>query len=551
MFCLIKKYSDEFKNALVSGKINPDELIKMDTPSREKYLSQFVGDFNAKNVNSLFESKLLLKNQQKGIISWANSVAGLNQSSKQDIIDTVTKLDRAFNPKEGDTILNGIIEKRLGVSVTTDEAKTITELSNAAKELFNPSKNIREQSREYWTVRQKLNEYIRSKTPSSISPTFIKQVGHVSEDVVGAQRAFKTAFDLSAPLRQGRAYLGTKEWNNAFARMFKYAKSPTALADLEVDMLAHKYSQEALKNKHTLGLTMLGVKPNQQEEAFIGKLVSKIPALKGSERAYVGFLNDLRFNRFVNQIESIEKSGRSILGNDKALKDLAEVIAASTGRGNLGKLESAAPALAQAIFSPRWIASRFEMLTNPIFKSGPARKEAATSLARLAGTSAAIIGAYKMAGGEVEIDPRSSNFGKIKVNSSWMDVTGGMAPYISLIARGLTLETKSATTGKLYKLNTGKFGSRTYFDTATDFITNRASPVSSIVRDLFRGESFDGKEVKLEFSKDFAEYLGDQLFIPLFASDVIDAFEESSGNLLESAILSGGSLFGAGVTTFK
>jgi hypothetical protein len=550
MFCLIKKYADSFKDALVSGKISPDELVKMDTPTRTKYLSQFVGEFNSKNVNSLFESKLLLKNQQRGIISWANSVSGLDQATKKDIVDTVTKLERAFNPKEGDTILNGIIEKRLGVSVTADEAKTITELANSAKELFDPSKSIREQSRDYWVIRQRLDEYVRDiKTP--VPPEFIKQVGHVATDVVGVQRAFKTAFDLSAPLRQGRAYLGTKEWNNAFARMFKYAKSPTALADLEVNMLAHKYSQEALKNKHTLGLTMLGVKPNQQEEAFVGKLVSKIPALKGSERAYVGFLNDLRFNRFVNQIDSIEKSGRSILGNDKALKNLAEVIAASSGRGSLGKLEQAAPALAQAIFSPRWIASRFEMLTNPLLKSGPARKEAATSLARLAGTSAAIIGAYKMAGGEAETDPRSSNFGKIKIGSSWLDVTGGMAPYISLIARGITLETKSATTGKLYKLNTGKFGSRTYFDTATDFITNRASPVGSVIRDIARGESFEGDEVKLELSQDFAEYLGEQLFIPLMASDVIDAFEESSGNLLEAAILSGGSLFGAGVTTFK
>ncbi len=96
MFCLTKEYADKFKNALIDGSITPDTLFKMTSEERRNYLGKFVGNWNAKGVNTLFEGKLLLKNQQAGMITWAKKVTGLNETQKATILDKIEKLDKSI-----------------------------------------------------------------------------------------------------------------------------------------------------------------------------------------------------------------------------------------------------------------------------------------------------------------------------------------------------------------------------------------------------------------------------------------------------------------------
>lgn len=575
-WCLPKKTADKFLNALKSGELNIEKLINLPS-SKEKqaYLSKFVGEWNAKYVNILFESKLLLKNQQRGIARWILQTAGIKNISlekfmamtaeeqakfigkKADItiLDKIKKLDKALNPKEGEAFLADIIKKRLGVSLTEVESKTITNLTKKAEDLFNPAKENWEQPIEYWQTRQQLNKFLRDASPEMLATTWFGKFVKGSTVALSIERAFKTAFDLSAAFRQGRIYFGTKEWNGAFKRMFGYAKDPLAMNELEVKIMMNKYSEFALKNKRELGLTLLGESFTQREEQFGAKIIEKIPLLKGSERAFVGFLNDLRFNRFVNQLEKLDKAGHSITDNPQAMKQLAEVIGAGTGRGTLGKLETAAPALATVMFSPRWLTSRFQILFNPLTKSGPARAEAIRQLAMTMGTSVAILGMLKMAGADVEVDPRSSDFGKAKIGNTRFDITGGLAPVITLFVRvgyGLARKPaiKSTTTGTIALLNSGSFGARTILDTVEMFFENKTSPAMSVIRDLMKGESFEGKPVELSLTKDFGVYLADQLIYPLITTDAYEAFTDASGGALMGVGATGASLFGVGVQTY-
>ncbi len=549
MFCLTKEYADKFKNALIDGSITPDTLFKMTSEERRNYLGKFVGNWNAKGVNTLFEGKLLLKNQQAGMITWAKKVSGLNETQKATILDKIEKLDKALTPENESAFLADIVEQRLKVNITPEEARTITTLTKQAKDSFDPNKKNWEQSKEYWQTRQKLVQFLREETSN------IQKTGAVS-DTISVLRSIKTGFDLSAPLRQGRALLGTKEFNGAFYRMFEYAKSQSALDALEVDMMSHKYSEFALQNKRELGLTLLGEKFTQREEQFASKLIEKIPLLRGSERAFTGFLNDLRFNRFVNILENLDKADRGITENPTAMKDLAKVIGASTGRGTLGSAEGAARSLATVMFSPRWMASRMQLILNPLTKSGPARVEAIKSLARISGTSVAILGMAKMAGADVEIDSRSSDFGKIKIGNTRFDVTGGIAPYITALSRIGTFSTKSSTTGLIRKLNTGEYGSQTALGVLTGFIENKTSPVGSVVKDVLKGENFEGEKIEinpksLQSNKDLGKYLIDQLITPLLGSDAYDAFTDASGNAIVGVAATIGSLFGVGVQTYS
>ena len=556
MICLPEQYANAFLKALKSGKINPERLIKMTSEQRREFFAKLVGD-HAKFVNAEFESKLLLKNQKRGLVTWAERMSGLREYSKKDIIEKINKLDRALNPAEQEQFLQDIAEKRLGVQVSYDDAQKLVKLTQKVESLKKPNLEEYQQGDDYWKAKQELIKFAR-ELKADIPPT----IGKFSvarkrlADYISVQRALKVGFDLSAPLRQGRALLGTREWNGAFRRMFQYAKDPTAMDELEIKMMRNKYADAVLSVKRELGLTSLGETFTQREEDFASKLVDKIPVLRGSERAFVGFLNDLRFNRFVNIVDRLEKKGFKITEDKEALKNLAKVIGAATGRGSLGSAEGAARSLATVLFSPRWIASRVQLLLNPITKTGPARQEAIRSLATLAGTSAAILGMAKMAGVDVEIDPRSSDFGKIKIGNVRFDITGGLATYITLMSRLATLSSKSSTTGVITALNSGAYNSRTAYDVALSFITNKTAPLPSLVRDFLKGKTWEGQKLdptdtSSKNMKFLAKYLGKELFEPLLASDALDAYQDSSGNVLLTAGAFTGSLFGAGVVSYK
>ena len=60
--CLLPEKIEDFKKALVTRKINIADLLNMETAERTKILEEYAGE-NAKDVNRLFEEKLILKNR--------------------------------------------------------------------------------------------------------------------------------------------------------------------------------------------------------------------------------------------------------------------------------------------------------------------------------------------------------------------------------------------------------------------------------------------------------------------------------------------------------
>ena len=150
----------------------------------------------------------------------------------------------------------------------------------------------------------------------------------------------------------------------------------------------------------------------------------------------------------------------------------------------------------------------------------------------------------------VNLDPRSSDFGKIKVGDTRFDVSGGMAGLATLAARITPtqhngkwgLYTKSSTTGKITKLNTDKFGSQTVGDVLTTFTGNKLSPAMSIIKDVWiSGKTFSGKKPTV----------GGEL-VNLFAPLPITNYEELSTNPDAANIIAGmiADALGIGTNTY-
>jgi len=91
MPCLTKDTSKRFMDAIRSGEISPEKLLNISSKERQTLLGNVVGPENVPWVNAALESKILLKDQQRGMVTWAKQVSGLSEPAKRDLVSQIQK----------------------------------------------------------------------------------------------------------------------------------------------------------------------------------------------------------------------------------------------------------------------------------------------------------------------------------------------------------------------------------------------------------------------------------------------------------------------------
>ncbi len=162
MFCLPKQHAQKFVEALIKGEINPEKLSAMSSDERRAEFSKFVGEENASDVNSLFESKLLLKNQKQGYITWAKNVGGIKLETRRNIISQIENLDKILSPAEEKGFLKDLAAQKLGVAVSFEEAKNITELTGKLKSVAEQKDEAGNHTVEYFEALANTKKYVQS-----------------------------------------------------------------------------------------------------------------------------------------------------------------------------------------------------------------------------------------------------------------------------------------------------------------------------------------------------------------------------------------------------
>lgn len=372
-----------------------------------------------------------------------------------------------------------------------------------------------------------------------------QQLGKLTRAWVNAinlPRSLMSSIDLSAPLRQGIFFVGRKElWKN-IPSMFKQLGSDTAFKAAKAEIEARPTYR--LMEKSGLEIAELGQHLSRREEQFISTWAENIPivgrGVRASERAYTGFLNKLRADVFDDLVRQYDEAGIDLAQNDKALKDIARFVNNATGRGDLGKWTQAGPALSGVFFSPRLIASRVNLLNPATYvKLDPiVRRNALKSLASFGGIATSVAMLAKMMGADVETDPRSSDFAKIKVGDTRYDILGGFGQYITLASRLATNSTKNAK-GEVSELG-ARYGLDDALDVLKKFARNKLAPVPGYAVTARTGKNPIGEEYDpVTDTRD--------LFIPLFLQDAASLIKEEGAKGIP---LSLPGLFGVGMQTY-
>jgi len=355
-------------------------------------------------------------------------------------------------------------------------------------------------------------------------------------DLLNLPRAVLASWDLSAPLRQGSTLFWGQPLQSlpALKPMIQAFGSERITKIVDENIKSSKYA-ELRKKAGLYQAPLFGVSSEltEREESFMSRLAEKVPMVKRSERAYVTYLNKLRADVFDSYAAQWEGTNKTM----KDYKELANAINILSGRGSLGALNKSAPILNAVFFSPRYQASRV-MLPVEFFKATPAvRKMMARNIVAFVAANFAIMGLMALAGADIEKDPRSSDFGKIKIGNTRLDFWAGFQQYARAVVQITEGVRKSSTTGALTDVARSEL--------IASFLRSKLAPVPGLVIDILRGETYIGDELSLE-----PEMLRTQAFerlVPMFIQDLTEAIEDSG---IAGVFVAIPGMFGVGVQTY-
>lgn len=384
---------------------------------------------------------------------------------------------------------------------------------------------------------------------------FRKQsVGSIAQDVIfeliNLPRAVLASFDLSAGNRQGIIF----SVSHPVSSMKAWGRSIRAAASLkytdDIERVTKTTSMGKLADRFGVHSSPTGfaAKLSSKEEVYMSRIAEKIPGVAASERAFTTFLNQQRREVFAVQARKWMRRGITPKNDPKTFQQFAKFVNHATGRGSLEDLSSGAlTALNATFFSPRFQISRVQVLgdlINPV-TTIHARKVIARDLAEFYATGMGILAMAKMAGAEVEADPRSSDFGKIKVGETRYNYWGGFQPLATLAGRIYSGEIKSVGTGKIKKKERISLG---IDNTVIQFLRTKLAPVPGRGFDIFAGETFKGEPV--EPTAKFAGKAAFESLVPLFIQDSIDAWRFQGADA-QFPISAGLAFTGIGVQTWE
>ncbi len=362
-----------------------------------------------------------------------------------------------------------------------------------------------------------------------------------------AVRAFITAYDLSATLRQGGLLTAAHPLKGAKA----FGESVRALfnsheAARQAEMLKRRPTFDLFRKEG--GYISDHEKP---EESFAGRWVKKIPGVAASERAYNSYLNRLRMDVFDSLVNS-SRGGRPTRAEAAAAANLVNVF---TGRGTTPQsLDGAMRAAAHVFFSPRYALSRFQAIlgqplvggrttvketitlpdgkTKVVSRSVPVYGGSNTMRAKIAaeyGRSVAGLAAmYGIAAAllpdeKLSFDPRSADFGKMVIGNTRLDPLAGLSQATVFLARVGWGQTKNEK-GQVSDLRHPKYGGASTGDVAGRFTRNKLAPIPGAIATHFLGNRPGSGKAFKSTQEEGLFHLGQM--VPIQIQDTIQGVED-------------------------
>lgn len=384
--------------------------------------------------------------------------------------------------------------------------------------------------------------------------------------LIGLPRQLKASFDMSIPGRQGLAlaFRHPKEWAQSWSTWAKSMQSEEGfrLVNRDAENTVTRWKQfvgdDGVIHLNTIDRNAPATERIAGFEAKNNSFIANVGEKLGTgkfERSAVAFINSQRAKTMDTMFTSLWNAGER---NPQVYRNLAAIIDHATGYGAAPLKGDIASRL---FFSQRFMTSRFQFLVDPIVE-GVARgdmnaaRAATENLVAFAGGQAALLGILYMgldqAGVDVEWDPRSADFGKIRVGPQRIDFGAGFLPLIRSIAQIGTGEKKTLTGDVVplqkFDMDTMKKGSRVSASggVAVNFFRNKLDPVTGEIVTRIAGKDPVGNAPTQLLS--FSTF--ENMFAPLIASSIHETLA-NGGQPWQAATTGAAEFFGGSGSTYN
>lgn len=384
-------------------------------------------------------------------------------------------------------------------------------------------------------LRRRIQEKIRKMKPMSIF-----EKASAPGDFA---RAMITSVDVSAVGRQGWLIaLGHPiRATRAMGPMFKALVSTKAYMKAEKEILNDPIMPFAARSKLYIAPMHSGATFTEREERFRSTLAEKIPWVAASNRAYVTFLNKLRLDSFKAMTKAFPKNGTPTQDEAEAIANMINVF---SGRGKMvGRAQMAVDFLNIPFFATRYNVSRFQVLLGQPFYKGSMRTRMmiAREYGRFLAGLAVLYGIAKLFNASIEVDPRSSDFGKIRIGNVRIDPLAGLSQATVFIARMVTQKTKTQKGLVPLRGEDVPYGGQKTSDVIKSFLRSKLSPTISIPLNIAEGENVVGDPVSI------LSTLRDMV-VPLSVQDITKAIQDQG--IAKGMALSLLLMFGMGIQIY-
>ncbi len=332
--------------------------------------------------------------------------------------------------------------------------------------------------------------------------------------------AMKASIDNSHIGRQGLKvlFVNPEIWSKSALESFKNFANELKSDGKVWDAIQAEYFSDPLYLDGTYNLAGIVL---DNFERFPSSIPSRIPflgrAFKASETAYKGSSISMR-TRLYKWYAKVASTNGIDMTAPKNISSLGTVVNSLVSQGKFNK--EAQAALKTVLWSPGLLKSNLDILTfGAALNVEPfAHKIAAVNTFKVLGGMASVLATmYAINPDLVELDPRSSKFGKILIgpnHETGIDVTAGVAQIITAVSR-VTGKVKSSTSGKVTDMLGNEYGAPKPWDIAIDFFENKTTPMTMTMINLLNREMFGGKKVT-------PGRVGEALFMPITVENVKD-----------------------------
>ncbi len=380
-------------------------------------------------------------------------------------------------------------------------------------------------------------------------------------DIINIPRSLMATGEFSYRLRNGLYALamhpvgGVKTTGRALTTTFSQPRYEAMLRSLYADPEIRVGMDRGLEITET-GPHVIG-----REEAFSSPLAETLTGgrfslVRAAGRQFTMNADLDRAMIYKSYMDLARKTGTPI--DDHLMDSAVRVANMATGRSGWGhaKVEMLTNTF---LFAPKLFKTRLEAIGLTDVASLVAgkqhgfyrslhplvRRRIVGAMVRLVAAGMGTLALAAKYGAHVELDPRSSDWGKIRVGKTRYDVWGGNQQIARTIAQlAPTMHdgkwgqyTKSTAAGQIHKLGHGQ-----HFDPLGRLFEGKLSPPVSFGLDVKRGEMFAGQPFTWK-----AEAL--QRFSPLLYQDIYDAWRMESPGM--AGVVTGVGTFGVGTQTYR